>query len=125
MSDPASFPYSTHLNLYYEPLEIVDVGALADACDKAWWNQTLVRVNDAVVRMGVVRGEYHWHKHDAEDEFFYVVEGRFIIDLEDRSVELGPRQGFTVPRGIVHRTRAPERTVILMVEGAGVIPTGD
>ena len=125
MSDPASFPYSTHLNLYYEPLEIVDVGALADDCDKAWWNQTLVRVNDAVVRMGVVRGEYHWHKHDAEDEFFYVVEGRFIIDLKDRSVELGPRQGFTVPRGIVHRTRAPERTVILMVEGAGVIPTGD
>ena len=84
-----------------------------------------MRVNDAVVRMGVVRGEYHWHKHDAEDEFFYVVEGRFIIDLEDRSVELGPRQGFTVPRGVVHRTRAPVRTVILMVEGAGVIPTGD
>lgn len=125
MSDPASYPYSTHLDLYYQPLEIVDVGALADACDEAWWNQTLVRVNDAVVRMGVVRGEYHWHKHDAEDEFFYVVDGRLIIDLEDRSVELGPRQGFAVPRGVVHRTRAPVRTVILMVEGAGIIPTGD
>jgi mannose-6-phosphate isomerase-like protein (cupin superfamily) len=82
-------------------------------------------VNDAVVRLGVVHGEYHWHKHDHEDEFFYVVEGRFIVDLEGRSVELLPRQGITVPRGVVHRTRAPERTVILMVEAAGVVPTGD
>jgi mannose-6-phosphate isomerase-like protein (cupin superfamily) len=82
-------------------------------------------VNDAVVRLGVVEGEYHWHKHDHEDEFFYVVEGRFIVDLEDRSVELLPRQGITVPRGVVHRTRAPERSVILMVEAAGVVPTGD
>jgi mannose-6-phosphate isomerase-like protein (cupin superfamily) len=72
-----------------------------------------------------MQGEYHWHKHDDEDEFFYVVEGRFIVDLEDRSVELLPQQGFTVPRGVVHRTRAPERAVILMVEGAGIVPTGD
>jgi mannose-6-phosphate isomerase-like protein (cupin superfamily) len=78
-----------------------------------------------VVRLGVVQGEYHWHKHDNDDEFFYVVEGRFLIDLEGRTVELGPRQGFVVPRGVVHRTRAPERSVILMVENAGIIPTGD
>jgi mannose-6-phosphate isomerase-like protein (cupin superfamily) len=90
-----------------------------------WYNQTLTRVNDAVVRLGVVEGEYHWHKHDHEDEFFYVVEGRLIVDLEGRSVELLPRQGLTVPRGVVHRTRAPERTVMLMVEAAGVTPTGD
>jgi mannose-6-phosphate isomerase-like protein (cupin superfamily) len=82
-------------------------------------------VNDSVVRLGVLQGEYHWHKHDDEDEFFYVVEGRFLIDLEGRTVELGPRQGFVVPRGVRHRTRAPERTVILMVEGAGIVPTGD
>jgi mannose-6-phosphate isomerase-like protein (cupin superfamily) len=125
MADQASYPYATHLDVRYQPLELVDVQALVDACTDRWYNQTLTRVNDAVVRLGVMQGEYHWHKHDAEDEFFYVVEGRFLIDLEDRSVELLPRQGFTVPRGILHRTRAPERTVVLMVEAAGVVPTGD
>ena len=82
-------------------------------------------MNDSVVRLGVVQGEYHWHKHDDEDEFFYVVDGRLLIDLEDRTVELAPRQGFVVPKRVVHRTRAPGRTVILMVEAAGIVPTGD
>jgi mannose-6-phosphate isomerase-like protein (cupin superfamily) len=125
MADPEAYPYKTFLNVYYEPLETVDVQKLVEACTDSWYNQTLTRVNDAIVRLGVVHGEYHWHKHDHEDEFFYVVEGRFIVDLEGRSVELLPRQGITVPRGVVHRTRAPERSVILMVEAAGVVPTGD
>ena len=120
-----SYPYATHLNILYAPLEVVDVQALVDACTDRWYNQTLCRVNDSVVRLGVMQGEYHWHKHDDEDEFFYVVEGHFLIDLEGRTVELAPRQGFVVPKGVVHRTRAPERTVILMVEGAGIVPTGD
>jgi hypothetical protein len=119
------YPYKTHLNVYYGPLELVDVPTLVAACTDRWYNQTLCRVNDSVVRLGVVQGEYHWHKHDDEDEFFYVVEGQFLIDLEGRTVELGPGQGFVVPKGIMHRPRAPERTVILMVEGAGIMPTGD
>jgi mannose-6-phosphate isomerase-like protein (cupin superfamily) len=82
-------------------------------------------VNESVVRLGVVKGEYHWHKHDDLDEFFYVVAGLCIIELENRTVELGPQQGFVVPRGIRHRTRAPQRTVILMVEGEAIVPTGD
>ncbi len=125
MADKPSYPYATHLNVYYPPLELVDVPALIAACTDRWYNQTLCRVNDSVVRLGVIQGEYHWHKHDDEDEFFYVVEGRFLIDLEGRTVELLPRQGFVVLKGVLHRTRAPERTVILMVEGAGIIPTGD
>ncbi len=118
-------PYSIHLDARFSALEVVDVQALADACTERWWNQTLCRVNDCVVRLGVLHGEFHWHKHDREDEFFYVVEGRLCVDLQDRSVDLQPRQGFVVPRGVVHRTRAPERTVVLMIEGAGVTPTGD
>lgn len=125
MSEPEASPYATHLNVLYGPLEVVEVQKLVDNCTDRWYNQTVTRVNDAVVRLGVLQGEYHWHKHDREDEFFYVVEGRFLIDLEGRSVELLPRQGFTVPRGIVHRTRAPERCVVLMVEAASVVPTGD
>jgi hypothetical protein len=120
-----AYPYATHLDIRYAPLEVVDVPALVAACTDRWFNQTLCRVNDSVVRLGVVQGEYHWHKHGDLDEFFYVVEGRFLIDLEGRTVELGPRQGFVVPKGVVHRTRAPERAVILMVEGAGIVPTGD
>ncbi len=118
-------PYSINLDARYGPLELVDVQALVEACKDPWYNQTLCRVNDCVVRLGVLQGDFHWHKHDKEDEFFYVVEGRFVIDLEGRTVELTPRQGFTVPKGVMHRTRAPERSVILMFEGAGVVPTGD
>jgi len=119
--------YSIYLDRAFDPLELVDVDALAGTVEDRWYNQTLVGVNDCVVRLGVMQGEFHWHHHDAEDEFFYVVDGRFMIDLEaeDRTVELGPKQGFMVPRGVVHRTRAPERTVILMFEGSGVVPTGD
>ena len=124
-SDPQSFPYATYLNVHYAPLELVDVPALVAACKDRWYNQTLCRVNDSVVRLGVMQGEYHWHKHDKDDEFFFVLEGSFCIDLEDRVVELKPWQGFTVPRGVIHRTRAPERAVIVMVETAGIVPTGD
>jgi mannose-6-phosphate isomerase-like protein (cupin superfamily) len=125
MNQQVSYPYATHLNVLYEPLQLVDVQALADACTDRWYNQTLTKVNDTVVRLGVLQGEYHWHKHEQEDEFFYVVAGRFLIDLEGRTVELLPRQGFTIPRGVLHRTRAPERTIVLMVEAAGIVPTGD
>ena len=125
MSNAQSYPYETRLNVLFKPLEVIDTKALADACAYKWYNQTLCQVNQSVVRLGVVEGEYHWHKHDADDEFFYVIEGRFLIDLEDRTVELTPRQGFVLPKGVPHRTRAPERTVILMVENAGIIPTGD
>ena len=122
---PQDFPYKTYLNILHGPLELIDVQKLADACTDKWYNQTLCKVNDSVVRLGVMQGEYHWHKHDRDDEFFFVLEGRFIIDLEDRSVDLGPQEGFVVPKGLVHRTRAPERAVILMVENAGIVPTGD
>ena len=124
-TSPSQFPYETRLNILKKPLEVIDEKALADACEYKWYNQTLCQVNDSVVRMAVIEGEYHWHKHDNDDEFFYVIEGRLLIDLEGRTVDLAPRQGFVVPKGVVHRTRAQERTVILMVENAGIVPTGD
>jgi mannose-6-phosphate isomerase-like protein (cupin superfamily) len=125
MADTASFPYETRLNILHAPLETVDVKALAEACEFKWYNQTLCQVNGSVVRLGVFQGEYHWHKHDEDDEFFYVIEGELLIDLEDRIVKLAPQQGFVVPKGVLHRTRAPQRTVVLMVENAGIIPTGN
>jgi len=124
--DPASYPYETHLDIRFAPLSVVDVPALVEGVQHPWYNQTLCKVNDSVIRLGVFQpGEYHWHKHDEDDEFFFVLEGRFIIDLEGRSIELKPQEGFVVPKGVVHRTRAPERTVILMAETAAIVPTGD
>ena len=120
-----AYPYETRLNILHGPLELIDAGTIADDCQFQWFNQTLCKVNDSVVRMAVIQGEYHWHKHDNDDEFFYVVDGELLIDLEDRTVALKPRQGFVVPKGVVHRTRALERSFILMVENAGIIPTGD
>ena len=118
--------YDIHEDIKYAPLERIDAGALADACTEPWWNQSLCRVNESVARIGVFHGEFHWHKHDREDELFFCLEGRFFIDVEGRpTVELGPHQGFMVPRGVVHRTRSPERSVVLMVEAATVKPTGD
>lgn len=122
-TDP--YPYDTRLNILYQPLELIDVKSLAEGSTHKWYNQTLCKVNDSVVRLGVVQGEYHWHKHDDDDEFFYVVEGTLHIDLQERTVSLTARQGFVVPRGTVHRTRATDRTVMLMVENAGIIPTGN
>ena len=121
----AAEQYSINMEPQFEPLELIDIPKLVDECAEDWYNRTLCRVNDSVVRIGIVEGEFHWHKHDNEDEFFYVVSGCWIIDLEDRSVELRPGQGFTVPAGVRHRPRAPEKTVILMVEPGTVTPTGD
>ena len=125
MEPVSPFPYETRLNILCPPLEVIDVKALAEQCEYEWYNQTLCQVNGSVVRLGVIHGEYHWHKHDEDDEFFYVIEGQLLIDLESPTVTLSPRQGFVVPNGTLHRTRAPERTVILMVENSGIIPTGN
>jgi mannose-6-phosphate isomerase-like protein (cupin superfamily) len=119
----------TRYSINYEPmfgaLEVMDVQAVIEGTDDPWSNQTLCRVNDSVVRLGILHGEFHWHKHDEEDEFFFLLDGDFRIELEDRTVELKPRQAFTVPKGVLHRPVAPERSAVLMIEGAGVVATGD
>ena len=121
--------YDIHSDVKYPPLEVIEAGRLADECREPWWNQSLCLVNDSVARIGVFLGEFHWHKHDREDELFFVLEGNLLLDVRDekgeRTVSLRPRQGMTIPKGVVHRTRAPKRTVVLMVEAATVVPTGD
>jgi mannose-6-phosphate isomerase-like protein (cupin superfamily) len=125
MNATPTHPYATYLDIKFPALSVVDVPRLISECRDRWYNQTLCKVNDSVVRLGVMQGEYHWHKHDNDDEFFFVLDGHFIIDLEDRSVDLRPRQGFVVPKGVRHRTRAPDPAVILMVETMAIVPTGD
>ena len=120
------YPYVNYMNILYDPLQIIDIQSLIDQCTDRWYNQTLCQVNESVVRLGILQGEYHWHKHDKEDEFFFTLQGKLIIDLEGKaSVELHPLQGLVVPKGVVHKTRAPGKTVVLMIETAGIVPTGD
>ncbi len=119
------YNYVTKLDIKFGHFEIIDVPDIVKQCKDKWFNQTLTKVNDSVVRIGIVEGEYHWHKHDNDDEFFFVLEGKLLVDLEDRTIELNPNQGVTVSKGIVHRTRATQKTVILMVENSNIKPTGD
>ena len=117
--------YVTKLDIKFGHLQHINVLQIVDECKDKWLNQTLTRVNDSVVRLGIVQGEYHWHKHDHDDEFFFVLEGQLFIDLEERTIGLGPMQGVTVSKGVMHRSRAPEKTVMLMVETHSIQPTGD
>ena len=120
------YPYVNHMNILHGPLQLIDIQSLVDQCTDEWYNQTLCQVNESVVRLGILHGEYHWHKHEQEDEFFFTLDGMLIIDLEGgQSVEIHPHQGYFVPKGVVHKTRAPKKTVVLMIETAGIVPTGD
>lgn len=117
--------YNIRTDVEHDSLEVIDFSKIIETSTEKWQNRTLVKVNNSVVRLGVIQGEFHWHKHDDEDEFFYVIDGNLLIDLEGRTIELNQKQGFTVPKGVTHRTRAPERTSIMMIASATVKPTGD
>lgn len=117
--------YRIDLSVLHGHHEAIDIPAIVEAGGAPWWNKTLTEVNESVVRLGVIEGDFHWHKHDAEDEFFLVLEGHLFIDLEDRTIELRPQQGTTIGKGVMHRPRAVGMTVILMVESKGIVPTGD
>ena len=120
------YPYVNHMNLLHGALELIDIESLVSKCKDQWYNQTLCKVNDSVIRLGILQGEYHWHKHEKEDEFFFTLDGELLIDVEGKdSVTLQKHQGYLVSKKLMHRTRAPEKTVVLMVETAGIIPTGD
>jgi mannose-6-phosphate isomerase-like protein (cupin superfamily) len=118
------YPYVTRLDVRFKHLEVIDIPAIVRECRDKWFNETLTKVNDSVVRIGIVQGEYHWHKHDDDDEFFFVLEGQLLIDLEDRTMELNPNQGVTISKGVRHRPRAPQKTVMLMLETSTIEPTG-
>ena len=117
--------YNQHMDIKYQHLELIDVPAIIAENKEKWFNQTLTKVNDSVARIGIVQGDYHWHKHDHDDEFFFVLQGKLFIDIEGRTIELEPMKGVTIPKGVMHRPRAPEKTVMLMVETSTIDPIGD
>ena len=123
MSNQAN--YNINLNVKFKHQELIDIPSIVNENKEKWFNQTLTQVNDSVVRIGIVEGEFHWHKHDNDDEFFFVLSGQLLIELEDKTIELNPNQGVTISKGVMHRPRAPIKTVMLMVETSTIVPTGD
>ncbi len=116
--------YNINLDIKYKAQELIDIPEIVSACKDKWFNQTLCKVNDSVVRIGIVEGEFHWHKHENDDEFFYVIEGKLLIDTEGGTIELNPKQGVTIAKGTMHKPRALQKTVILMVETCNISPIG-
>lgn len=119
------YNYNQHMDVKFDHQELIDVNKIVEECTDPWFNQTLTKINDSVARIGIVEGEYHWHKHDDDDEFFFVLSGKLLIDLEDKTIELGPNQGTTISKGVMHRPRAPIKTVMLMVETSEIDPIGE
>jgi mannose-6-phosphate isomerase-like protein (cupin superfamily) len=117
--------YNQQMNIKYNHHEVIDVPKIVEECKEKWFNQSLTKINGSVARIGIVEGEYHWHKHTDDDEFFFVLSGKLFIDLEDKTIELNPNQGTTISKGVLHRPRAPEKTVMLMVETVSIDPIGD
>jgi len=118
------YDYNQQMNIKFDHLEVIDVPKIVDECKEKWFNQTLTKINGSVARIGIVEGDYHWHQHEDDDEFFFVLSGKLFIDLENRTIELGPNQGVTISKGLLHRLRAPHKTVMLMVETATIDPIG-
>jgi mannose-6-phosphate isomerase-like protein (cupin superfamily) len=118
--------YAINYQPLFRTLQLMDVQHLIDVVDEPWYNQTLIQVGDVLVRLGVMQGEFHWHKHDEQDEFFYLVQGEFHIELVGAdTVVLKPNQAFSVPAGMLHRPVVPTRSAVIMIEKAGIVPTGD
>jgi mannose-6-phosphate isomerase-like protein (cupin superfamily) len=119
--------YAIHYQPLFQTLEKMDVQQLIDTVEEPWYNQTLIQVGDVLVRLGVMQGgEFHWPKHDEQDEFFYLLQGEFHIELQDHdTVVLRPHQAFSVPAGMLHRPLVPVRSAVIMIEKAGIAATGD
>ncbi len=117
--------YNIKLDILHGHQELISIPKIVAEITEKWSNRTLTKVNDSVVRLAVIEGEFHWHKHDNDDEYFMVLEGRLLIDLEGRTIELGPLEGVTISKGVMHRPRAPQKTTVLLVETAQIVPTGD
>lgn len=122
---PAMNDYDIVVKPVFQGLEKISVAAVKQLSDHHWFNRTLCQVNDSLVRIGVFHGEFHWHAHEKEDEFFLVLEGKLEIEIEGRDTAvLAVGEGVMVPKGVRHRPIAKEGATVLMVEQATIVPTG-
>lgn len=106
-------------------LEKLNIDSLTKHIQDDWKNFVVSEINNHVVRLSVIQRDFHWHFHQNSDEYFYVIEGKLFVDLEDRTEVLTPGQMITIPKNVKHRTRAKERTIVLCFESQDNDVKGD
>lgn len=117
--------YKFQMDMKYDYLEKIKVSEIVESCSDKWFNQTLCKVNSSVLRLGIFEGEFHMHKHDDDDEVFFVLSGSIVLETENGNFELGENEGICVPKGVMHRPIAEKRAIVLMIENDGIKPVGD
>jgi mannose-6-phosphate isomerase-like protein (cupin superfamily) len=90
-----------------------------------WRPKTIASLNGQDVKLVKCQGVFPWHRHENEDELFFVWKGRFRVEFRDSILDLGPGEMCVVPHGVEHRTAANEEAEVLVFEPAGVRNTGD
>ena len=106
-------------------LRRVDVAESFTRFQEQWSPKIVGELNGQLVKLVRFQGEFVWHKHDAEDEMFLVIDGEFRMELRDRNIDLKTGQFVIVPRGVEHRTAADEEVEVLVFEPAATRNTGD
>jgi len=93
---------------------------------KPWSPIEITKVNEVFVRLALLQGEYHWHKHTNEDEMFLVIKGEFTMHLKDREdVLLKEGDLITIPKGVEHKPNAKKEAYVLLVERQDITTKGD
>ena len=90
-----------------------------------WSPKIIAELNDSQVKLAKVKGEFVWHKHDNEDELFFVIEGKLKIELRDKVLELEPGELVVIPKGVEHRPVAKKEVAIMLIEPKGTVNTGN
>jgi mannose-6-phosphate isomerase-like protein (cupin superfamily) len=106
-------------------IEKVNLSEKFDLFREHWSPKIAGEVNDSLVKLVKLEGDFVWHKHETEDEMFLVVKGRITIRLRDGDVELGEGEFLIIPRGVEHKPFAEEEAHVLLFEPKTALNTGD
>lgn len=106
-------------------MEQVNIAEKLSLFSEHWSPKIVGELNGQQVKLAKLKGEFVWHKHDHEDELFYVVEGTLTILFRDRTVTLYPQEFLIIPRGVEHKPVAEEEVSVMLFEPATTLNTGD
>ena len=116
--------YKLQMDIKYDYLEKINVPQIVESTQDKWFNQSLCQVNSSVFRLGIFEGEFHMHKHEKDDELFFVIDGSIVLETENGNFTLNQYEGVCVPKGVMHRPIAQQKALVLMIENLGIDPIG-
>jgi mannose-6-phosphate isomerase-like protein (cupin superfamily) len=106
-------------------MEKINIHAKLAKFDEHWSPKVVAELNGQQVKLVKMKGEFVWHRHEAEDEMFYVLKGNFTMELRDRSILIQENEFIVIPRGVEHRPVAEQEVSIMLFEPKGTLNTGD